>query len=162
MQNGLNVTQYQTVCGCYNQLVEQQQNPQPSFSSAEVLKSLAQVRSRLFVQEESISAPVMKKRSVSFTPREERVVLQSLSTHLYTLLRRHPDLIKKEQRSFYSFLTDNAGRLERLTETRTAWSRVFSQLDQPSADQLLEHLRQEPFLSCREMKAGSPLTAHLP
>ncbi|WP_283124036.1 hypothetical protein [Angelakisella massiliensis] len=145
MQNGLNVTQYQTVCGCYNQLVEQQQNPQPSFSSAEVLKSLAQVRSRLFVQEESISAPVMKKRSVSFTPREERVVLQSLSTHLYTLLRRHPDLIKKEQRSFYSFLTDNAGRLERLTETRTAWSRVFSQLDQPSADQLLEHLRQEPF-----------------
>lgn len=69
MQNSLNVTQYQTVCGCYNQLVEQQQNPQPSFSSAEVLKSLAQVRSRLFVEEESISAPVVKKRSVSFTPR---------------------------------------------------------------------------------------------
>ena len=147
IQGGLSTAQYQTVCDFYNQLVEQQQRPQPSFSNATMLKSLAQMRTQLLYGEAEKVPEQGKKGPGTFAVSLERGnwVLQSLNAHFYTLLRRHPRFLEKEGKGLAPFLRGNMVRLERLSQSRRMWNHIFSQLDETGAGELLEQLRQEPF-----------------
>lgn len=143
-QTALSSEQYQTLCACYNQLVTQQQSPGASFSEAQVLESLSQIKKQLFFP--VTTSPTKLGKKIHQTPQGvPGTVLQSLNIHLYGLLRKYPKLLKKEQRSLYLFLAGNTGRLERLAQTRFSWNAVFSQLSEGDAAQIFGQLLQQNF-----------------